>query len=174
MDSRLPKIIFVLLALYAAAHFSAVYPQLPSLVASHFNGRGAPNGWQPKQDFFEVLVIVCVVVAIIGLAIPKIISVLPSQMINLPNKNYWLAPDHADEAMSFLNAHFAWLACALFLFIILVFDYAIQINLHPANPPDSAHFWYVLAGFLIFTTVWTIRLLAKFLRPPQTLPGARR
>lgn len=167
LDSRLPKLIFVLLVLYAAVHFSAVYPQLPSVVASHFSGRGAANGWQTKQAFFQVLVIISVIVAVVGLAIPKIISVLPSQMINLPNKNYWLAPEHADETMSFLNAHFAWFACALFLFNILVFDYAVQINLDPQHPPSSERFWYVLEGFLVFTTLWTVRILAKFLRTPD-------
>ena len=168
LDSRLPKLIFVLLALYAAVHFSAVYPQLPGVVASHFNGHGAPNGWQTKQAFFEVLVIVSAIVAVVGFAIPKIISVLPAQIINLPNKGYWLAPERVEETMEFLDTTFAWFACALFLFNILVFDYAIQINLHPGNPPNPARFWYVLAGFLVFVVAWTIRILAKFARPPST------
>lgn len=168
MDSRLPKLIFVLLALYAAVHFSDLYSQLPNVVASHFNARGAANGWQTKQAFFGVLVIVSAVVAIVGFAVPKIISVLPSQMVNLPNKNYWLAPERATETMEFLQTSFAWFACALFLFNILVFDYAIQINLNPQHPPSSARFWYVLAGFLGFVFVWTVRILTKFLRRPDT------
>lgn len=172
MDSRLPKLVFVLLVLYAAIHFSSVYSQLPAMVASHFDERGAPNGWQPKQAFFEVLIIVSVVVAIVGFAIPKLISVIPVQLMNLPNKNYWLAPEHLAETMAFLNAHFAWLACALFLFNILVFDYAIQINLNPQHPPTAARFWYVLAAFLVFIMVWTGRILAKFLRPSNTTKGS--
>lgn len=166
MDSRLPKLIFALLALYAAVHFSAVYPQLPGVVASHFNDRGAPNGYQTKQAFFGVLIIVSFVVVVIGFAIPKLISVLPANLINLPNKNYWLAPERAAKTMEFLETTCAWFACALFLFNILVFDYAIQINLNPQHPPSSARFWYVLAGFLGFVFVWTVRILAKFLRPP--------
>lgn len=167
MDSRLPKLILVLLALYAAVHFSAAYSQLPSVVASHFNERGAANGWQPKQAFFEILIIVSVIVAVIGFAIPKVISALPLQMINLPNKSYWLAPERAAETMEFLAATCAWFACALFLFNILVFDYAIQINLDPQHPPNPARFWYVLAGFLVFVAAWTIRMIAKFVRPPR-------
>lgn len=167
MHSRLPKLIFVLLMLYAAVHFTAVYPQLPSVVASHFDGRGVPNGWQPKQAFFQVLVVVSVLVAVIGFAIPKIITFLPPQLINLPNKNYWLAPERLAETMAFLNGHSAWFGCALFLFNILVFDYAIQINLNPQHPPSPNRFWYVLAGFLVFVTVSTVRILTKFFRPPK-------
>ena len=168
MDSRLPKLIFALLALYAAVHFSDLYSQLPNVVASHFNARGAANGWQTKQAFFGVLVIVSAVVAIVGFAVPKMISVLPSQLINLPNKSYWLAPERAAETMEFFQTTLAWFACALFLFNILVFDYAIQINLNPQHPPSSARFWYTLAGFLGFVFVWTVRILAKFLRTPDT------
>lgn len=166
MDSRLPKLIFVLLVLYAAVHFSYYYPQLPGVVASHFNGRGVANGWQSKSAFFGVFVGVSVLAVLIGFAIPRMIAAFPVQMINLPNKRYWLAPEHRAETLEFMNGYFAWFACGIYLVMILTFDYAVQQNLHPENPPDPARMWYALAGFLLFTTVWTIRMLAKFLRPP--------
>jgi uncharacterized membrane protein len=166
LDSRLPKLVFVLLALYAAIHFSVVYPQLPNVVASHFNGRGAPNGWQTKQAFFTIFVGMTVLCLLIGFGVASIIGVLPPQLINLPNKQYWLA-QHREDTLDWLKVHFAWFACAIYLVMILTFDYAIQSNLHPEHPPDPARMWYVLAGFLIFTIAWTIRMLAKFLRPPE-------
>ncbi len=169
MDSRLPKLIFVLLALYAAIHFSYYYPQLPGVVASHFDKHGAANGWQTKQAFFRVFVGVSMLAVIIGFAIPKIIFAVPSQLINLPNKGYWLAPEHRAETTEFFNTYFGWFGCAMYLIMILTFDYAIQSNLHPENPPDPARMWFILAGFLIFMVVSTIRMLTKFLRPPSDL-----
>jgi len=74
--------------------------------------------------------------------------------------------------MAFLNAYFAWFACAILSIIILTFDYAIQSNLHPENPPSPARMAYVLVGFLLFTLVWVVRMLAKFLRPPDATPGS--
>jgi len=167
LDSRLPKLIFVLLVLYAAVHFSNLYPQLPDVVASHFNARGAENGWQTKQAFFSVFIVVSVLPIVVGFGVPRIIAAVPAQLINLPNKQYWLAPEHRAETMAFLDAYFAWFACAIFLIIILTFDYAIQSNLHPENPPNPARMWYVLVGFLLFTLVWVVRMLARFLRPPS-------
>jgi uncharacterized membrane protein len=169
LDSRLPKLVFVLLALYAAIHFSHYYPQLPDVVASHFNGRGSANGWQTKSAFFVVFVGVSVLAAVVGFGIPRIITALPPELINLPNKQYWLAPERRSKTMDFLNGYFAWFGCALFLIMILTFDYALQFNLHPENPPDPARMWYILAGFLTFMLVSTIRLLTKFLRSPQEL-----
>lgn len=173
MDSRLPKLIFVLLVLYAAVHFSITYRQLPPVVASHFGAHGETNGWQPKAGFFLVFVIVGVLAAVVGFGIPRIITAIPTQLINLPNKNYWLAPERLVETMEFMVTCFAWFGCTLFLFLILVFDFAVQINLHPEHPPSSARLWYMLAGFLVFTMAWTVGLLAKFFRPSQTLPGAK-
>jgi uncharacterized membrane protein len=163
----LPKLIFALLVLYAAIHFSYYYPQLPGVVASHFDGRGTPNGWQTKPAFFIVFTGVSVLALAIGFGIPRIIKALPAQLINLPNKQYWLAPEHLAETQEFLGKHFAWFGCAVFLIIILTFDYAIQNNLHREHPPNPARMWYILAGFLLFTLVWTVRLTTKFLRSPE-------
>jgi uncharacterized membrane protein len=167
VDSRLPKLIFVLLALYAAIHFSYYYPQLPSTVASHFGKNGAPNGWQTKAAFFQVFIFVSVLTVVIGFAIPKLIFVFPPQLINLPNKTYWLAPERRVETTAFFSGYFGWFGCAMYLVMIVTFDYAVQSNLHPESPPDPARMWYTLAGFLAFCVISTVRLLAKFLRPPQ-------
>jgi len=133
MGSRLPKLSFAVLAAYAAIHFPSYYSKLPDVVASHFNGRGMANGWQTKAAFFTVFVGVSVLAAVIGFGIPRIISAMPPQLINLPNKQYWLAPDHLGETQAFLNNYLAWFGCAVFLVIILTFDYAIQSNLRPEN-----------------------------------------
>ena len=171
MNSRLPKLIFALLVFYAAVYFSFLYPQLPSVMASHFNARGGVNGWQSKQAFFGVFAMVGVVAIVVGFVIPRIVFALPAQLINLPNKNYWLAPERRAETTEFLSAYFAWFGCALYLILIFVFDYAIQFNLHPENPPSSARMWYVLIGFLLFSAFSSIRMLAKFLGPPpNSLP----
>src|SRR5690349_7774813 len=128
------------------------------------------NGWQTKPAFFTVFVGVSILAAVIGFGIPRIIASLPPQLMNLPNKQYWLAPDRVAETEAFLNNYFAWFGCAVFLVIILTFDYAIQSNLHPENRPGISRMWYILAGFLAFVTVWIIRLLTRFLRTPQENP----
>jgi uncharacterized membrane protein len=167
MDSRLPKLLFVLLAVFATIHFFSYYSQLPEVVASHFNGHGAANGWQSKSAFFQVFAGVSVLAAVLGFGIPRIIAVIPGELINLPNKQYWLSPDRRAETFEFLNNYFAWFSCVIFLIIILTFDYAIQSNLHPENRPDPSRMWYILAGFLVFTVIWITRMLRRFGRAPR-------
>jgi uncharacterized membrane protein len=167
MDSRLPKLVFALLAAYAAIHFPSYYSELPDVVASHFDGHGNANGWQSKSAFFLVFAVVGVLTAVIGFGLPRIIALIPVQLINLPNKKYWLSPEHLAETQESLSNYFAWFGCAMFFIMIATFNYAIESNLHPDNRPDVSHLWYILAGFLVFVVVWSIRMITKFSRPQK-------
>lgn len=167
MDSRLPKLIFALLVLYAAVHFSSVYPQLPNVVASHFNGRGAPNGWQTKQAFFSVFVGVTALCVLIGFGLASIIGAIPIRLINLPNKQYWLASDRREETLEWLKAYFGWFACGLYVLMIVAYDYAAQSNLHPDHPPSVARLVYAFLGFSAFLIVWLARMFSRFSRVPE-------
>jgi uncharacterized membrane protein len=166
-DARLPRLLFAVLAVGAAIYFSSYYAQMPDVVASRFDGRGVPNAWQTKSAFFGLLVAMNVLAAVVGFGIPRIIAAVPPQLINLPNKRYWLAPEHLAETMEFMNVHFAWLGCVVFLVMILTFDYAIQSNLHPENPPDASRIWYILVGFLVFVVVWITQMFTRFGWLPQ-------
>src|SRR5216684_6190391 len=172
-DSRLPKLLFALLGAYAAIHFLSYYSQLPTVVASHFNGQGLANGWQTKPAFFTVFAGVSVLAAVIGFIIPRIIAAMPPELINLPNKRYWLAPEHIANTMEFLNRYFAWFGCAVFVVILVTFDFAVQANLHPDHRPDATRMWYLLAGFLVFVVVSIARMFIRFGRPPQDISSLK-
>lgn len=171
MDSRLPKLIFLLLALYAAIHFAAVYPRLPGVVASHFDGRGTPNGWETKRAFLTVFASVTILCVLVGFGLARIIGAIPIQLINLPNKQYWLAPEHRKETLEWLKAYFGWFACGLYVLMIVVYDCAAKSNLHPDHPPAVARLVYTLVGFLAFVIVWLVRMFSRFSRLPEKKTG---
>ena len=169
MDSRLPKMLFVLLAVLASVYFWPTYAQLPDVVASHFNERGVANGWQPKSLFFEFFAGAVAIAAFLTFGIPAIFSKMPTAMINLPNKKYWLAPERRAETLAFLNRNFAWFGCAVLLVATAAVNYAIGQNLHPPGPLGSLVLTCVLAGFAIFAISSSIRVLSRFTRvPPDT------
>lgn len=167
MHSRLPKILFVALAAYAVVYFYSSYARLPSVLASHFNAQGRPNGWETKPVFFAVFGSTVLIAALIGIGGAWLIRVLPPELINLPNKQQWLGPAFREATLEYLSSWFAWFGCALLLLLILTFNYAVQVNLHPAHPPDASRFWYYLGGFSIFTIICMVRLMTRFGRPPR-------
>lgn len=165
-NSRLPKSVFVVVAGLAALYFWSTYAQLPDVVASHFNARGVPNGWQPKSLFFEFFAGAVAIAGFLTFGIPAIFSKMPVSVINLPHKEYWLAPERKPETLALLNRSFAWFGCAVLLVVTTAVNYAIGQNLHPGGPLGAVLLLSVLAGFLVFVFASSIRMLRHFSRPP--------
>ncbi|MGC2830973.1 MAG: DUF1648 domain-containing protein [Candidatus Acidiferrum sp.] len=166
-DSKLPRTIFIVLAVFAAIYFWSNYAQLPDIVASHFNARGVANGWQPKSVFFAFFAGAVAIAAFLTFGVPAIFSKMPSSMINLPHKEYWLAPERRAETLARLNGSFAWFGCAVLVVVTTAVNYAIGQNLHPQAQLDPQVLVYVLLGFLVFTILWSIRMLTHFARVPR-------
>jgi uncharacterized membrane protein len=164
-NSRLPKSVFVVLAAAAAIHFIYLYGQLPEVVASHFDAHGAPNGWQTRMIFFAFFVGSIVIATLVCFGVPLLIDSMPSALINLPHKQYWLSPEQRAGSLAFLRAHFAWLGCAALLVGIFAFEFTIRANFQPDKRFDSASLLYVLAAFGVFLILWLTRLLARFGKP---------
>ena len=162
--SRLPQWIYALLLVCGAAGAAHYYALLPERLASHFSSDGTPNGWQLKEMFFALMGAVAASTAIIGFLAPVLIAKRPASQINLPNKEYWLAPERRAVTMEFIAGQMRWLACAV-LFVLLFGGYeAIQANLREVVRFDSQAMLIVLVGFLAFVLVWVIGFVRHFSR----------
>ena len=164
-NTRLPTSVFFALGLLAAVQYAYYAPRLPEIVGSHFRGDGMPTAWQTKAVFLTTEVLIVVLAAVLGFGVPRIIAAMPVSLINLPNKNFWLAPDRREESMSYLQMHMAWFACALLAFLLYVMQLVFRANLQHPPHLDNPSFIAALVAFLGFTVVSTIRLITHFAKP---------
>lgn len=166
MNSRVPKTVFLFLAIAVGIYFLLYYPLLPDLVASHFNARGVANGWQSKPVFFGFFAGACLIGIFLAFGIPWLIERLSIELVNLPNKRYWFGPEHLKTTNEFLATWFGWFGCATFIVILLTFHYAVQSNLHPEDRPAPSAIVLPLLAFGAFSLVAVVSILVRFSKVP--------
>jgi uncharacterized membrane protein len=160
-DRKVGEKLFWLLVLAAAFHMIYYYPLLPERVASHFDGYGRPNGWSSRDAFIAIYAFVMLLMAVlyagIGYALPR----LPDSLINLPNKDYWFAPERKAEAMAVIKQDMAVFFSATLIFLIGTMHLTIRVNVGRSETLGD-WFFLLLFSYLVFVIVWSIGLIKKF------------
>lgn len=161
------RTVFAALLLVTAGQALVYYPQLPEHMASHFNGAGQPNGWASKAFFFGLTGFVLVLLTACFAILPAWIQRMPPRLINLPNKDYWLAPERREATMASIAAALTWFGCAALTFLNAVTWLVIRVNLSldPALP--SPPMWGLIAAFLLCVVLLIVRMLYLGRRPPE-------
>ena len=162
---KLPLYIVLFLFGLAIAQSIYFYPLLPEIVGSHFNAAGKVNGTSSKLGYFIAYFVSLAVTSSFSLILPLLLKSLPTSVINLPHREYWLSGDRREESLQFLNVHFSWFGVATMLLIVIVFHITFLANLSPINELSSSLFWALLGTFLLFTIWWTVILLRRFHAP---------
>ncbi|MEP6668226.1 MAG: DUF1648 domain-containing protein [Chthoniobacter sp.] len=159
---------YVLLALAWVAF--AVYVwlsagRLPDRVATHFGADGMPNGWQTHAGYLEFTLVFGGVLPAFVLGTFALIRRLNGWGLNIPHKEYWLAPERRQETFDFVQRQGTWLALQIIALIAGMHYFIIAANAHaPARLPTG---FIVLTGaFLIATIVWGTKFIRHFSGKP--------
>jgi uncharacterized membrane protein len=161
---RLSPAIFLLLLAATLAQAAWYYPQLPARVASHFDMAGQVNATMPKQGFLEIHLVVIAILSTVFLVMPALIVRLPPGMVNLPNKEYWLAPERREHTMRIIQGHLVGFGDAMLLFLFVVFGDAMRASLMP-EPHLSNRIWALLVMLGVFAIGWTVLFIRAFRLP---------
>jgi len=137
---------------------------LPARVASHFGANGLANGYMARDVYLAFAIgMVVVPPALVGLAIALSLKYFP-QFLNLPDRDYWLAPERRAGTTEYLNGHSAWLAALLGLFALGVHLLVVRANRSVPPQLETAPFVVLLIGFGIVTVAWIGALARRFRR----------
>lgn len=153
------------IALFGYAAFlvgmAATYARLPERMASHFGANGVANGWMSRDGYVWFMVGVVTFVSLTVLAAFGSVRFLPNSIINIPRRDYWLAPERRDETARTL------MSCGLLMIgLNSLFFLAIHLMVVAANESQpvrlSNDVWWLLVAFLATTGAFLFKLYRRF------------
>jgi hypothetical protein len=163
---KFPLLLFVLVLAAAAASILHFSQELPELVAVHFDAAGRANGFMTRTDCRDFMLASTLgVPLLIVLATTLLPRALPVSLINLPHRDYWLAPERAHDSLVFLSEQGLWFGCLLVLFLAAVDGMLVKAN--AVSPPEfpSGPFIAMLILFFCAIGVWGMRMVRRFRAP---------
>ncbi len=162
----MPKF-FGVLVVGAALFVMLTWSLLPPVVASNFGVDGAANGGQSRSTYCtQMLALILVIPSLLALMGP-LVGILPAEMISLPNRHMWLAPEHRAATVAALSQMMVQFASAMAIFLCFVHWQVVRANLMQPPRLDMPLFFAGVSVFLGGVVVWTVTLYLRFSRPPR-------
>lgn len=159
-------ILFLVLLLGAAASISLSTSALPDPVASHFRGDGVADGFMSRASYLNSLLGfvlgIPLLIVVLTAGLPRL---LPIRLINLPNRDYWLAPERRDQSLRFLTQHGLRFGCMLVAFLWGVSWLVVRANRFSPPRLENTSFFLLLGAFLLGVAGWMVILFRRFGKP---------
>jgi uncharacterized membrane protein len=164
-STRLPRILFFAVVLAAIAQCVHDFPLLPDRLASHFNASGMPNGWMTKSQFLVIYGVVLVPALAIEFWVSHRIANKPDASLNLPNKEYWLAPERRAGTFGYFETFFAWYGCIFLFVVVFAMGLAMRANFDAPPRLPTGPIFSDIAGFVVFNVAAVIAMFRRFSMP---------
>jgi uncharacterized membrane protein len=164
---RAARAAFLVLLLVSGLQMLHHYPRLPERVASHFDGAGEANGFQSRSMFLVFHAGAMVLVAAIFLLLPGLLHRIPPGLINMPRRDYWLAPERRESSIALMAMLLTWFGVATTALLTVVMELVLRANLPGGGGRLSpVLMWALLGAYFLFVAAWLVAIFRKFLRVP--------
>ncbi len=158
---NLPRIILYFLLGILVAQFLYYFVNLPETVAVHYNFSGAPDYWLTKNSFAIAELFILLLIVSLFTIVSLILEKSPESLINLPNKQFWLATERRRETFEYIAQSFDWLALILTALMIALNQLIFRANILAQNI-SFAELASVLAILLTTIIVWLLKFRSHF------------
>jgi uncharacterized membrane protein len=155
--------IFLALIALAIVQIVYYYPQMPAVVASHFDGLGAPNDWSSKNGFFGLYAAILAMLVGIFVFVPGWSEKRGNFGMKIPNRDYWLAAERIAQTQAFFRRQMIIMGVVHVSLTIYAIQLAILANL-TEQPRLHPSIGWVLAAYFVILLAWLIHFYLHFRR----------
>jgi hypothetical protein len=121
--------------------------QLPPVVATHFSRAGDAIGFVSQPVYRAATMILLVLPALLLVVLPRVRLRRPEARINVPNRDYWLAPERRQETVEVIVQRCTLVASLLIVFIC--YAHWLVVHANREQPPTLSSGW-LLGGLVVF------------------------
>jgi uncharacterized membrane protein len=154
------KFVLVLVAVVAVAQVALGYSVLPESMASHFDATGSPDAWTGRDAFVLFWLVMLGGLVTMCLGVPWLVGRMPASLINIPHRDYWLAPERRGETTRILSSLMGWMGVGTLVLMMGMWQLTVDANLSRGNLSPSA--WWWLVGYFVFIVAWLVALLRAY------------
>jgi uncharacterized membrane protein len=135
---------------------------MPEVVASHFNSAGVPTGFLAREVYLVAMLVVVLLSPLLLVIVPRLALRNPNTRINVPHRDYWLAPERRAQTIAVISQQST--RFAMMLVVFLCYAHWLVVHANASTPPTLSSGW-LLAGLVVFmgwTVRWAFRLRGRF------------
>ena len=159
------QVIFLVLVLGAVAQGLWQHAHLPARVASHFDGAGRANGWMSRDAMLGWQLGTVLFIAALFEGIVALQPLLPAEFVNLPHRDYWLAPERRAATDAWISSLLRATGGLLMVFFMALFHSVYRVNLTGDRILTPNPGW-LAAAVTLSVIVVIVATLARFARKP--------
>ena len=157
--------LFCILTLAFLAYVTWTHFRLPERVPVHFGPSGEPDRWSSRNELTwgmaGVGIFYLLLFGLGAFLFPKI----PARLWNLPNRDYWLAPERRRATGDALNVYYLAIGIATVLLTCFVHWATVEVALgHRERLPFP---WWVMGVYLAVVAAACVLLFRRFGKVPE-------
>ncbi len=163
-SERWRGLLVVLLAAAGLMFVLATAARLPDIAATRFDLGGTPNVFMDRQGYRWLMGFLVGVVPLFVAFLPTLIGRRWPQLLNIPNRDYWLAPERRADTLASVGSRTMLLAAVMIAF--MCFTHWLVLEANAAVPMQLAGTPLLIGvgAFAIFVIGWIVALRTRFRR----------
>jgi uncharacterized membrane protein len=162
---RFGRVFYIIAILICVFEIVRLWNLAPAQMAAHFNAQGSPDRFVSKAEFFWFQIQTMLIVTVVSIPLQILFLVLPVNLINMPNREYWLAPERRAETVDRLSSFAAMMFGVILLAIQAGFELSVYANLRTPILFNAQWMLMVIIISIVLIGLMLIQLRATFHLP---------
>ncbi len=155
---------WIVVLLAAGADLAWHWPGLPERLATHFNAAGHADGWSSRATFVKMWFVMIAGSGLLFAGLWALMMFLPARWINMPNRDYWLAPGRERYTRGLIGELILWLGIVMLATMSALNHLIMRAN--TSGSPDLGWWpWLITGGNLLAIGSLLAAFLVRFRKP---------